>query len=107
MKLKARPPTLIARDTRRLTPQPKTADSFYQTPEWRSLVARLIAERGRRCQQCGRTHDADGKPVRIFADHIRELRDGGARLDPGNIQLLDGACHTRKTLAERAKRMMA
>jgi len=67
-------------------------------------MARLIKERGRRCEECGRTRDDAGKPVRIFGDHIKELRDGGAPLDPGNVKLLDGRCHTRKTLRERARR---
>jgi hypothetical protein len=102
-RLRARAPTIATRDTRAVRPPPKAADPFYAGPEWRALIKRLIDERGRRCQECGRTHDA-GKPVRIFGDHIIELRDGGAPLDPDNIMLRDGACHTRKTLAERGRR---
>lgn len=35
-------------------PPPKTADSLYLSPEWRALVASIIAERGRICEdrQC-------------------------------------------------------
>ena len=40
-----------------------------------------------------------------LGDHIRELQDGGALLDPRNIMLRCGSCHTTKTIAERAKRM--
>jgi 5-methylcytosine-specific restriction protein A len=105
MALKAAPPRIATRDTRAVKLPPKQADPFYLTPEWRALVARLIAQRGRRCERCGKTTDASGKPVRLFADHIIELRDGGAALDPRNLQLLDGACHTAKTMAERARRM--
>lgn len=43
--------------------------------------------------------------MRIYGDHIRELRDGGQPFDPSNIQLLDAGCHNTKTIAERAKRL--
>lgn len=91
-------PSIAVLDTRIAHPAPKTVDPFYSTPEWRALVARLIAERGRRCEKCGATD------VRLYADHIVELKDGGAALDPANIQLLHGACHTKKTIEERNRR---
>jgi hypothetical protein len=40
----------------------------------------------------------------VFGDHIVELRDGGAPLDPANVLLRCGRCHTTKTVAERARR---
>lgn len=43
---------------------------------------------------------------RLFADHIVELKDGGAPFDVANGQALCGAHHTLKTAAERQKRMM-
>ena len=104
-KIKAAPTRVRPADSRRLTPPPKQADPFYLSKEWRALMAAIIKERGRRCQECGRTHNDDGRPVRLYGDHIVELRDGGAPLDPRNIQLLHGACHTAKTVAARAKRM--
>ncbi len=63
-------------------------------------MARLIRERGRVCQGvgCGRTN------TRLFGDHVVELQDGGAELDPSNVQLMCGSCHTRKTAAARAAR---
>ena len=33
--------------------------------------------------------------------------DGGALLDANNVKCLCGSCHTRKTVAARAKRMAA
>ncbi len=106
-KLRNVAPRLASVDTRIARPAPKTADPFYLSAAWRDLVERLNAERGRCCQQCGRTHNPDGSPVRIYGDHVRELKDGGAPLDANNVQLLDGRCHARKTAAARAARMAA
>jgi len=93
------PPRLGILDTRRVKPAPKRADPFYLSPEWRTLMARLMAKRGRRCEACGRVN------CRIFGDHIIELNDGGAPLDPSNVKLLCGSCHTTKTSSARAERM--
>lgn len=79
-------------------PPPKTTDKFYLTPDWRGLIGALIAARGRRCAKCGREN------CRIFGDHIVELKDGGAALDPDNVMLLCGSCHTLKTNQARALR---
>ncbi len=65
-------------------------------------MRRLIAERGRRCEECGRTG------CRIFGDHVVELQDGGEVLDERNVKLLCGSCgscHTPKTVTARAARM--
>ncbi|WP_331253050.1 HNH endonuclease signature motif containing protein [Acetobacter sicerae] len=88
-----------AMDPRIASAPPKRADPFYLTKPWRVLMERLIETRGRVCQKCGRVD------VRLFGDHIRELKDGGAPLDPANIQLLCGSCHTIKTARARAARM--
>lgn len=105
--IKANPPRIATRDTRAVKPPPKTADPFYLSPAWRSLMAAIITQRGRRCQQCGRTHDNRGRAIRVFGDHVIELRDGGEPLAPANVRLLCGSCHTSKTMAERARRMGA
>jgi 5-methylcytosine-specific restriction endonuclease McrA len=86
-------------DLRSAQPIAKKADSFYRSPEWTVLIAEVIKERGRRCEECGRTG------TRIFGDHVKELRDGGPALDRRNIRLLCGSCHGRKTIAARAARM--
>lgn len=103
-RLKLVRPSLASIDTRTARIPPKTTDAFYLTYEWRKFVNGLIRERGRRCQQCRTTTNADGTRLRIFGDHIHELKDGGATLDPRNVQLLCGACHTRKTSAARTAR---
>ena len=104
-RLTTSPARLSMRDTRSIKPPAKATDPLYLSPEWRALMARLIRERGRCCQECGRTHEDDGRPIRIYGDHIRELRDGGAPFDPINIRLLDGGCHNKKTQAEKARRL--
>lgn len=69
-------------------------------------MARLIAERGRRCEKRGPTCNNDGSgSVRIYGDHVQEIKDGGALLDPGNIMLVCPACHGAKTAAAKAERM--
>jgi 5-methylcytosine-specific restriction protein A len=95
------PTGLRSMDMRSAQPAAKQAAPFYLAPEWRDLMGAIIAERGRRCEACGRTG------TRIFGDHIRELQDGGAALDRRNIRLLCGACHTAKTARARAARMRA
>jgi 5-methylcytosine-specific restriction enzyme A len=94
-------PRVAVADLRVVKPAPKQADSFYLSPEWRALVAEIKDERGDRCEEpgCGRTH------CRIFGDHIKELRDGGAPLDKANVMLRCGSCHGKKTAAARRARL--
>jgi 5-methylcytosine-specific restriction endonuclease McrA len=40
----------------------------------------------------------------VIADHIVERKDGGADLDPNNIELLCHAHHQKKTALARARR---
>lgn len=82
----------------RLRPPPKTVDQFYTSPEWRALLAEIIRERGRRCEDCGKTN------TRIYGDHIHEIKDGGAPLDKRNVRLRCGLCHGTKTAQARARR---
>lgn len=75
---------------------PKAADPFYLSPAWRTLMRAILAARGRSCQAVGcKAPDAPG--VR-YGDHIEELRDGGARLDPGNVMVMCPSCHQLKTV---------
>ncbi|MEH6721304.1 MAG: HNH endonuclease signature motif containing protein [Aurantimonas endophytica] len=79
-------------------PAPKIADPFYLSPEWRRLMADIKRHRGNACEDVG-PHAG-----RIMGDHIVEVKDGGARLDPSNIMLRCTACHNRKTHREKAAR---
>jgi 5-methylcytosine-specific restriction enzyme A len=89
----------------RITVRPKRIEPAYHTKEWRALVIAIIRQRGRRCEDPQCTTQDRGAGRQIYGDHIRELQDGGALLDPGNVLLRCASCHTRKTLAERTKRM--
>jgi 5-methylcytosine-specific restriction enzyme A len=88
-------------------PEAKTRDAIYKSPEfieWRRLV---IARAGSRCEardggkRCGKAAPYH----RMFADHVREIQDGGLPFDPANGQCLCGSHHTVKTLRERARRL--
>ena len=86
----------------------KRAVPFYLSPEWRGLVDREMERRfgGRakaRCQdpEC---RSPWRRGIRLFGDHVVELKDGGAALDPNNIVFRCGACHSRKTAEARAVR---
>jgi len=95
-------------DVRIAKPPPKKADPFYLSPEWRALLARLMVERfgspaNARCEDplC---KSPGRRGVRLFGDHVHELKDGGAPLDPHNVLFRCGSCHTRKTAEARAVR---
>lgn len=63
---------------------------------WRKLRNRFIREHPLciHCKAEGRTKEAEE------VDHIIPLRQGGARLDPANLQSLCRRCHQRKTARE-------
>lgn len=74
------------------------AKRVYNSKEWIGLRKTLIAERGPRCEHCGRVlpHTSD-----IVADHIHELtpdncQDPAIAYNPDNIQLLCPDCHHAK-----------
>ena len=85
---------------------PKTAAAIYQTAEYRQWREAVIARAGRRCEavdggkRCWKAEPRN----RMFADHKREIRDGGAPFDLDNGQCLCGSHHTAKTAQARAAR---
>lgn len=58
---------------------------------------------GYACRDCGAT----GPGVRLVADHVVEIEDGGAMLDPSNGMTRCLPCHNRKTARARADRLGA
>lgn len=86
----------------------KRADRELLTPEHRAWRLAVMTRAGWRCEwvECG-TRCSAAHPVRLFADHVVERRDGGDPLDANNGQCLCGKHHARKTQAARAARMAA
>lgn len=83
----------------RVKPLPQVSDDHYRAPEHRAWSKAVIRRAGFQCEDCGRDN------TRLFADHITELRDGGAALDPANGRARCGACHGKKTMKARAARL--
>ena len=92
--IRAAPSRVATRDTRAVKPPPKTRASIYGTLEYKAWRAEIMRRSRGRCEDPGCA--APYGTGRLFADHVVELRDGGAPFDPS---------HTRKTAAERARRM--
>jgi 5-methylcytosine-specific restriction endonuclease McrA len=105
-KLSTLKPRIATLDVRIGKPTVKVAEPFYSSAPWRNLMKGIIAERGWRCEdvECPTPH---GPWSKIYGDHIVEIRDGGAKLDPANVLLRCPVCHGRKTAQEREKRLLA
>lgn len=99
----ARLKTLGSRLTRpapRLSAAPKTADPFYLSPEWRSLKERRKLEPDYFAALARRKYPQE----RLILDHDKEIKDGGALLDPANTVWRTMSEHQAKTAKARAKR---
>jgi hypothetical protein len=93
-------------DMRAAQPIAKKADPELQTPEHRAWRQQVLRAADFRCQAVDNGKRCHIRaPERLFADHIVERKDGGAKLDPRNGQCLCSSHHVAKTAAERAKRM--
>ena len=92
-------PKLASVDLRTAAPPPKVADEFYSSREWREARAECIRRAHFRCSNCPRVG------IRLFADHITELKDGGHPTSQANLQALCGSCHTAKTAEARRQRV--
>ena len=99
-------PQLRQVDMRIAPPAAKRADTDLLTPEHRAWRAEVLRRANYRCEAIdnGRRCDVTA-PARLFADHIKERKDGGAALDVANGQCLCGKHHSLKTAAARAERM--
>jgi 5-methylcytosine-specific restriction enzyme A len=101
--LRAFPAKVRTINTSKLRQTPKQKASSYYDPAWIALRARIVEQRSSVCQDVD--HDpARPRRGRVIADHVIELKDGGALLDPRNVLLRCPICHGRKTMAERAAR---
>lgn len=93
-------------DPRRIAAPPKQAKPIYLSAEHRAWREEVIVRAGARCEAIdnGRRCHKAAPRHRMFADHIVEVEDDGARFDVANGQCLCGSHHTAKTARERAKR---
>ncbi len=87
----------ITADRRTVQPREKVAAPDYTTPEHKAWARGVKERAGWKCEDCG-------KRGALIADHIIEIQDGGARLDPGNGRARCPSCHGLKTAAVRAGR---
>lgn len=99
-------PRISQIDLRSAKPPAKQADSFYISREWKDARAMALAVGNYHCAKCGvkgrRTPQSQG-PM-LVVDHIKEIKDGGAKLDQDNLQVLCARCHAKKTYRARAAR---
>ena len=75
----------------------KRVAPFYQSREWIEL-----RERRKRDGDYAAAKGRAGPGERVILDHVKEIKDGGAKLDPANTQWLTFTEHQAKT--EGAKR---
>lgn len=92
-RLKSMPARLGALPSR-VKAMPKVADRFYHSAEWAEARRR---QPNKWCAVCGSTK-------RLILDHKVERKDGGADLDPANLEWLCQPCHNTKTAEAKAKR---
>jgi hypothetical protein len=102
MVLKTLSPRLSTFDARRVKPPPKQVDGHYTTPEHRAWAREVVRRAGGQCQWPGCTKALPQH--RMVADHIVEVKDGGALLDPVNGQCLCVQHNTLKGVKARARR---
>jgi len=83
----------------RLGAMPKVADQFYKSPEWLALRRSRMKDPD---YAAAKARAKDGE--RLMLDHVREIRDGGAKLDPKNTQWLTHSEHQAKTARAKVAR---
>lgn len=93
---------------------PRHSLDYWSTRVWGSLRVVVFERDEYVCQSCGRIgyhvgHGPDGRFVRlgtvkVEADHIIELADGGEPWDVENVQTLCSECHKEKTADSRRVR---
>ncbi len=74
--------------------RPKTAARGYGGA-WQKL-SRAYLQTHWLCEDCGHRKA-------VLVDHVKPIKEGGAMLDPWNLQALCWSCHERKKHVERVK----
>lgn len=101
MKLRTLPPVVRAVKSNYVSLPPKETERHYGTAAHREWALAVKRRAGWRCQWPGCTAK---HPERLYADHVVEIKDGGAALDPSNGMALCAKHHTVKTVREKRAR---
>ncbi len=75
-------------------------NKFYNSRQWRELREMFIKQNPL-CEWCKEEGSVVAADV---VDHIKEIRDGGERLDENNLMSMCHAHHNQKTNWSRQKR---
>ncbi len=94
-----RAPARIGAAPSRVVRAQKAALPFYQSPEWVALRQSRIGDPD---WVAAKKRAKPGE--RLILDHIIEMKDGGAPLDPRNTQWLTFSEHQVKTEKTKRKR---
>ena len=70
--------------------------AFYDSALWKKVRAGILRTEPW-CRECLAIQRVT---LATMVDHIKRIRDGGAKLDPANLQPLCEACHARKRWEE-------
>lgn len=90
-------------DTSIAQPPAKVREDYYGTPAHKAWATAVKDRAGGKCQDPA--HKGPRLVCKGVADHVLERRDRpDLQLDPGNGLYRCWSCHTRKTVAERARR---
>ena len=105
-KLRSLAPLVRTTNTSTVPLPPKVKDAVYTTPQYRVWRAQVVARAGGRCEVVERGHRCSrAQPeYRMYADHIVEIKDGGAVYDSTNGQCLCYMHHTIKSNEVKKKR---
>lgn len=103
-KLRSLAPQVKQADTRTTPLPPKQKDPIYNTDAFKVWRALVVSRAGLRCEaidqhghRCTKAHPEH----RMYADHIKELKDNGSLLDINNGQCLCASHHELKTVDAR------
>lgn len=75
----------------------QSSKAFYQSKAWRRLREQALKRDAGLCLLCGAKADV--------VDHIKEIKDGGAKLEIHNLQALCHSCHNQKSAKESQGRV--
>jgi len=106
-KLRTLAPMVRTTNTATVPLPPKVKDVVYTTPQYRTWRAAVVARAGGRCEavdKYGLRCTNEQPHHRMYADHIKELKDNGSLLDVANGQCLCSSHHQLKTIAARTRR---